>query len=57
MSGGQAGNKKQDRQTNGALNSRGEIKCGKEIKITAPLNEWWNIPFFFRFSTVTRALM
>ena len=44
MSGGQAGNKRQDRQTNKALSSRRKPYAAKK-KITSPPNEWCNIPF------------
>ena len=39
-------NKKQDRQTDkqSIKFKAGEIKCCKEIKITAPLNDWCKIP-------------
>ena len=46
-SGGQAGNKEQDRQTDKqSINFKEEaIICFKEKKITSPPNEWRNIPF------------
>ena len=44
-SGGQAGNKKTRQRDKQSIKFKlGKLKCSKEIKITAPSNEWRNIP-------------